>query len=555
MQATQRLLQAIRRVQRRMLLLHSLHFGLAGLLCGIGSSFILLLASRFVPLLHVRGIAFSLLLAAPVLGVLFAVVRGVPRHEVARRMDGATEDAVGTAFGLLDSTSPIAAIQREDAVNAAERYVAALKQHMPLAWSVPARYRFLMYSGALLLAASVYWAVVPGEMDRKAQVAAEVKKNYGEAAAAIEEIAEKLATSQLPEAMKQELQQPLIEMKEKLTKLQEPQEAERILEEARRELEKLSSKSGLAAEKMQKAASAMQKEPELRKLGEALEKRDQAEMKAAIDDMRESLKRLTQEEREALAKALERAGGELPELNDTLQDAARQLLQNAEAGQGGDALAGLEQMLADALSEEQLSALAASLSGQLAEGLAQAAGMNGSAGTAEAGSESKGNGEGGTGGQSGESPSSGSSGSSGNGEEPQNGGESGQGASGAGSGTGAGAGAGSGGGSGAGAGSGNGGGSGAGDQGYGNGSGNRELIATPRSLAGEGNIEQDGGAATGGKLETGGKSAMVDGGTRPYTEVYGQYATEAKEALTRSQLPQRMQQKVRDYFEQIQPNR
>jgi hypothetical protein len=47
----------------------------------------------------------------------------------------------------------------------------------------------------------------------------------------------------------------------------------------------------------------------------------------------------------------------------------------------------------------------------------------------------------------------------------------------------------------------------------------------------------------------------MDGASRPYEDVYSQYEAEATRSLDRSQLPQTMQQLVRDYFTEIQPNR
>lgn len=46
---------------------------------------------------------------------------------------------------------------------------------------------------------------------------------------------------------------------------------------------------------------------------------------------------------------------------------------------------------------------------------------------------------------------------------------------------------------------------------------------------------------------------MIDGTTRPYEEVYGEYAEEAKRSIGRSQLPAGMQEKVKRYFDEIQP--
>jgi len=48
---------------------------------------------------------------------------------------------------------------------------------------------------------------------------------------------------------------------------------------------------------------------------------------------------------------------------------------------------------------------------------------------------------------------------------------------------------------------------------------------------------------------------MIDGMTRPYEEVYSEYAAEAKQSLGRSSLPASMQDKVKQYFDEIQPNR
>lgn len=85
--------------------------------------------------------------------------------------------------------------------------------------------------------------------------------------------------------------------------------------------------------------------------------------------------------------------------------------------------------------------------------------------------------------------------------------------------------------------------------------GGRNMITTPRNLEGSGNVQQDGGPSTGGQTETGGQSPMINGMTRPYEEVYNEYATEAKQSLGRSKLPDSMQEKVKQYFDQIQPNR
>jgi hypothetical protein len=55
-------------------------------------------------------------------------------------------------------------------------------------------------------------------------------------------------------------------------------------------------------------------------------------------------------------------------------------------------------------------------------------------------------------------------------------------------------------------------------------------------------------------VQKGGPAPALDGVSRPYEEVYYQYAAEAKEAMGRSPLPERMQGLVEQYFQEIQPN-
>ncbi|MNZ70786.1 hypothetical protein D3C78_891340 [compost metagenome] len=91
--------------------------------------------------------------------------------------------------------------------------------------------------------------------------------------------------------------------------------------------------------------------------------------------------------------------------------------------------------------------------------------------------------------------------------------------------------------------------------GAGLGSGGRTLITAPRDLKGSGNVQQDGGPSTGGSVQKGGNSPIFDGVSRPYEEVYSDYATEAKRSLERSELPQSMQSLVENYFVEIDPGR
>ncbi|RAV19750.1 hypothetical protein DQG23_17550 [Paenibacillus contaminans] len=60
---------------------------------------------------------------------------------------------------------------------------------------------------------------------------------------------------------------------------------------------------------------------------------------------------------------------------------------------------------------------------------------------------------------------------------------------------------------------------------------------------------------SGGETEKGVPVPVAEGESRPYEEVYTEYAAEATRTLDRSELPQSVQSLVRSYFTEIQPNR
>jgi len=591
-EASTRLLEGIKRVQRRLMLLRVMKVTIIGIISGSAAALLVLLLSRLVPLLYAREIALALFLLSPLVATIVAFVQRVGVAETARTIDRKAEDAVGTALGLMHSDSFVAALQREDAAEAVERYASSMNEHLPFLKKLDKRKKLGMYGVLIIwLTAAILW-LSPGEMDKKAELIAQAKTELASLEAKIGEVENKLEAEQISEEAKRNLLEPLEKLKEQIAKLDDPQLAQQMLEQAQRELEKLAALGEDQAQRLQAVASELQKEPQLRKLGEALENRDSGKAQASIDDMRSTLKQLSDEEREQLAEALERvaelASSSSDELAEALKQAAEQARDNSESQSGvgshddatdgaDDALAALGEALAGGLSDEAAAALAQMLASQLAGAATSGESPVGTGGAlAESGSSlegagspsTTGTGQGGatTGqgsGSSGTSGSSGSAGEAGEGSSSQGGGTSsgtgssateGSGGSGQGSGTGAGTGSGNGTGAGSGS-SGAGSGGGKGGQGAGNGLGNRNLVTTPRIHEGAGNVQQDGGPITGGQMETGGKSPMIDGVTRPYTEVYAEYSTEAKQALGRNQLPQSMQQRVRDYFEDIQPNR
>ncbi|MGO4540232.1 hypothetical protein [Paenibacillus sp. 2TAB19] len=580
------LLELLRPVRRRLTTFIVIRYSLLGLLSGSLAGLLFLIASRIWPILHVRDYAAAAVGLGLCVGFAIGLWKRASTREAARTMDkSGTEDAIRTALDGLErpdgEVQPIVRLQREEATAAAQRYVGELHTRLP--WPAWSRWRKPVYGVAAVWFVTAALLLWPNPQDDRAQALAQARDQLAQLEREAEKLASQAEEASLPEAAKQELLQPLEQLRSKLDALSgDPLAALEQLEAAMRELQKAADLAKQAAERLETAASEMSGDSNLRQLAEAMQDRDAEGVSNAIDSLRSELQRLTEEQREAIAQMMEKLAAEQPNqegegsegLASALKKAAEQAREGGESAGEKDGLSELEQALKEQLSQEQLEQLARSMAEQLGQegnalaSQAAAAGANvpsawagGAAGSGGASGEQSPSGGGSSGSSSGQG--SGSNPSGGSGASPSSGQGEGSGVgSGQGNGSGSGSGQGSGSGSGTGTGQGNGSGLGQGSgsgSGQGNGAGvgmgGRTLITTPRNMAGSGNSQQDGGPSTGGQTETGGKSPMVDGMTRPYEEVYNEYEAEAKESLGRSQLPASMQDKVKQYFEQIQPNR
>ncbi|MFF2089111.1 hypothetical protein [Paenibacillus sp. NPDC058174] len=568
MEEKRKLIELLTPVRNRLTLFTISRYVLAGLLGGSFAGLLVLGLSRLLPMLHAKLWLVVLIFIGVFAGAALGCWKRASIRDAARVMDKEhTDDAVATALDGLersgDSEPVIVRLQRQEALNEAGRYTAELNSRLPWpAWG--SWRRSVLVTGAVwvLTALLLLW---PNPLDEKAKAMAAAELGLEQMENQVEELTQQLDEAKLPEEAKRQIAETLEELRSKLEKANSA-EAMKELEEAIKELERTAEAARQTAERLDAAADAMNSEPGLRKLGQALKDRDAAGMKQAIGDMRSELQRLTPEQKEAIAKALERLAQEQPKdsaLANALEQSAEQAREEGEGKPaGGDALSQLEEALGSELSQAQLEALARMMAERLAEsGQAAQQAQGGSGSSGMPGGASAGGGSAGSGASGGSSSGSGSSGQSGEQGQGGAGGKGSEAGSGEGSGAGAGSGQGSGSGSGSGQGSGSGSGSGSGGGGTGGlhggtGQGGRGLITTPRDMEGSGNVQQDGGPSTGGQTQTtGDPSPMLDGMTRSYEDVYSEYAAEAKKALSRSQLPQSMQNKVKDYFDQIQPNR
>ncbi|MFD0959577.1 hypothetical protein [Paenibacillus chungangensis] len=564
----------IRPVRSRLLFFRWLQWCLTGLILGSGAASVVLAASRLWPLPYAKLIACALLVTGLLAAFIAAVRRGVSLREAAKVIDkGEAEDAVLTAMDNMgkegacsEGEARLLLWQRQDAIRAVERFVANLPQRVP--WPPWSTWRLGVYSVSVLYTLLLVLFLLPNPMDERASAMLALRERAAQLEEELDELIAEVDEETLSDEMEAELLQPLEELRSQLQDMSADGELEEELRNAIERLEQLRSEAETAVKRLEATAEAISDEAQLSDLGQALQDRDMKGMQRAIEALRSELQALAPAEREALARALERLAAEQPlqeGADDALSSALMAAAQQARAaGSGGaatgeaapgsgadDGLAALEQALAHGISQGELERLARDVSGQLSR----------SSGQVPAAGESPppgrpGGGDGGAPGNGGSDmqPGSGSGNGDEVGAEGVNGTDNGEGTgTGAGSGTDAGTGTGAE--SGTGAGSGNGTGSGGASTGGGAGtsSGSRTTVTTPRTMEGVGEGHWDGGPSTGGDISKGGPSIGKEGVTRPYEEVFGEYSRQARESLSRGSLPSSMQEKVKRYFEAIQP--
>jgi len=582
------LMQALKLVRRRLFLIRLVRRAGAGLLAGSCAGLALLAAARFLPVPEAPLVAAVAVLAGVAIGAGLALRPRIDDRAAARVMDGAgTDDAVVTALDMLHLDTPVARLQRADAEAAAARFAAGLGERIP--WPRGRERRLYLAGLAAVWIAAAAALLIPNPMEERLAAREALGDEIGRIERALDELD---ASGGLAEQDREALTEPLHRLRERALR-EEPEALRAEWEAAEREIARLAAEFGQKRQALRAWAQEWQRTPGLEALGRALERGGRQAVREAAEQTGSLLARLTPGQREALAERLRELAASAP---DAAGEALREALERAagalESGGAEAAAEALRQALESAMSAADLEALAGQAAAALASagsrlGLDSASGTGGgwngiaeteggdANGSSTGGASSAGSSAGGaaTGGSSsgnsysgGSSSDGSSSGGSSSGSSSSGGPAGGSGSGGRGGSGGAGAVGGSGaegrGGAGAGAGSGAGGGSGFGTgfgygtgSGAGFGSGGRTLVTTPRIFEGEGEVATDGGPAAGGGVTEGGRSPVFDGGVRDYAEVYASYEADARRALTSGALPPALRERVKLYFDEIQPDR
>ncbi|NOU76085.1 hypothetical protein GC098_32850 [Paenibacillus sp. LMG 31458] len=558
-------------VRMRLLKAKGLDYFIRSLTMGIELACMWMVCGRLFLISGYRYGALLSLVAIVGIGLIWLLFRRPTDVDAARLLDQhGLEDRILTALIHQDQTSLVASLQRQDALEKGNLFVEE-KLSEVVSMRVP-RNRWL--PGICALFVLVLLFLLPNPKDVILRDAVKDKAWVEVQKKQVDELVKQLAAKPSPLPVIKQMTEDLKELERRLS--QTPTSA-KALDELEKSLKKMETSIGDMEKQKQRSeqwAESMQRTEALRELGKALEQKSSESIQREAAKLGEQVQKMTSQQKQQLTSELERlaasAAAASPEAEQQLREQLQQAASALRSGEdAGAALAKLQAGLAAASAAQQTlaqqQAQAADAAASLAAGalpqareLAASGAQPGQAwapgGRAEqlaaAGAAAP---------RASASPAAGSAGASAApgasaGGAPASGGNGNSSGSPGGAGAG---GTGTGGANAGGAGSGSGaGGTQGGTQG-GTGAGSRGLVATPRERSGTGGTYVDGGPTrgSGGEVSQGGSAPALDGASRPYEDVYADYAAEASSALNRSELPQHMQNLVRDYFLEIQPQR
>ncbi|MBI2918345.1 MAG: hypothetical protein HYY01_10160 [Chloroflexi bacterium] len=502
-------------------------------MAGLGVAVGVLLIARLVPWAQASWWALGAALAGPLIGLACALGRPPSLAHTAQGVDRllGLADREATAWELRNVGGAFAVLQRQDAL-------ASLRRHSSSAVSLRPSRR-TSWAALVAMAVVVILAFLPNPMDQVLAERRELREQIAEAQEAVRQARYELAQSgsRLRVEEREALQEALKALEEHLVQARDKPEALAALSEAERTLQQLREPG--QAQALQGIASALGAAPAGASLASALQSGDREALAEAIAALTEPLASLSPQEREALMAALQQAanataamgrpsaasGQALP---DSLRRVAR-ALGSGDAQATSAALGDLEALLAalqeGAAAERAITGMVSAIGDARASISGMAVASNRGWGTGS--SEGTGGGDAGRGNDNG-------AGGSGNGE-----------GSGSGQGTGSGSGSGSG-------GTGIGSGGGQGGSAAGNAPGARQGEATGR-LGTNGETvfipSQGQGGLPGATIGSG--PGTVPGELRPYNEVIGTYASQARDHIERSPVPEGYKDVVRRYFAEL----
>ena len=507
--------------RRRLVLKTTVRWATWGLGAGLVTAAALLVAAHFVPWPDVFLWCAAATVAATAGGSVYSLLRTPSLEAAARQTDRllGLSDRLGTAWEFRNLDSPFAALQRRDTLDLTRDRKPAEAIRLR-----PGRRHFLPVLAGLVLI--ILLVAIPNPMDRVIQQREQVQQQLADAREEIQKTREEATAPGSPLSAEERatVEEALNKLEEALSEAKTTPEALAALSEAEQKINLLQEPKTGQNKQLQDIGATLAALPTTQALGQALQSMDEAALRGVIEALAKQIDSMNEGELQDLAAALQRAANAAAG-NEAL---AGSLRQSARTIASGDTDKASEAMgdLANRLTALQQGVQGLEALERMQAGMRGARSSIGGLALVEAGVDTPNGGDRQNGAGSGPGP-----------------GQAGNGGNGAGTGEG---------GQGTGGGNGLGPGGGTGGSGAGNQPGARQGEETGRLLTeGETVFIPGQGPGVPTDVRAGPSQGIVPGRLRPYNEVLGDYAEQAREHMERSPVPQGYKDLVRRYFAEL----
>ena len=311
-------------VRQRMLLQHIGHRMITGLLFGLIAAMLVQLIARWVPLEYYRIISLCVVCMLIVVAAVYGwLQRPTKQHAIRWMDDHGLNEQMTTAQQFMQVQSPIANIQREEALIASRTFSQTLPERMK--FQVHRRTLLFLLGGIIGFGGLFLW---PNDMDERIKARNAAKQWTEEQLQRIDEVTEQWQDEPQQNEAAEKLKQELLALRNQLSEAKDPSEALKQMEQA---LQRLEQQSKLF-EQENKRLDEWTKEwdhPALKELGQALQHKSSQQIADQLNQLKEEVEKMSEQARSELAKKLEQLAKNAPFAEEQKQAMKPSALQDA----------------------------------------------------------------------------------------------------------------------------------------------------------------------------------------------------------------------------------
>ncbi|HEY4388569.1 MAG TPA: hypothetical protein VGN34_29305 [Ktedonobacteraceae bacterium] len=335
MPGSRELVAALLPWRRRLILQQTQRRLIQGSIAALISACLVILIARLQPWAHALIWAEGLALFCLALAVGLAIRSRPSLARTALLVDRrlGLHDRLGTAWELREESSPLAGLQRRDALKHLKDFTPAT------AISLRPTRTVLLTLVAFVLALALL-VVLPNPMDHVLQQQAALQARIAKQVAAVEHIRQELAQSPtLTKQQQQQLDQILQELTSKLQQAKSDTEAQQAIAQAQTKIDQLRNPQTAQNTQAQDAAgNALQNsnDPALKEIGQALANNDPQSLATALQKLAAEVSKMTPQQRSNVAQQLEQAANQASQnaqMSSALRDLAKSLTDGNTAEQ------------------------------------------------------------------------------------------------------------------------------------------------------------------------------------------------------------------------------